>query len=234
MARALAELGQPAPQPSVMAQALLGVEQNPAHPPEWWNRGVRNVAGGLAGGLADMLSFPKQYMESYQPGQSVRDNPAAADWAAGTALNMVGAPALTGGVPMSALGSSARGPVIWRTVDGGALTEPESAFRLAREMAEQAGLKIHGASDQSRSTYYQLPGSNRVLRISDHPNYHPGRNSGEVIEARLRTKRDEVENSWTDPKEGLIVEREYRNGILDTPDEITERMRQAIAEYLRR
>jgi hypothetical protein len=88
------------PQKRAALAALVGeLEKNPAHPPERFNRGVRNVAGGMAKAIGDSIAFPRKYMETYQPGSMAADNPAATEWAAGTAMNMVGAPALTGGVP---------------------------------------------------------------------------------------------------------------------------------------
>jgi hypothetical protein len=88
------------PQKRAALAALVGeLEKNPAHPPERFNRGVRNVAGGMAKAIGEGIAFPRKYMETYQPGSMAADNPAATEWAAGTAMNMVGAPALTGGVP---------------------------------------------------------------------------------------------------------------------------------------
>jgi hypothetical protein len=88
------------PQKRAALAALVGeLERNPAHPPERFNRGVRNVAGGMAKAIGEGIAFPRKYMETYQPGSMAADNPAATEWAAGTAMNMVGAPALTGGVP---------------------------------------------------------------------------------------------------------------------------------------
>jgi hypothetical protein len=88
------------PQKRAALAALVGeLEKNPAHPPERFNRGVRNVAGGMAKAIGEGIAFPRKYMETYQPGSMAADNPAATEWAAGTAMNMVGAPMLTGGVP---------------------------------------------------------------------------------------------------------------------------------------
>jgi hypothetical protein len=88
------------PQKRAALAALVGeLEKNPAHPPERFNRAVRNVAGGMAKAIGEGIAFPRKYMETYQPGSMAADNPAATEWAAGTAMNMVGAPALTGGVP---------------------------------------------------------------------------------------------------------------------------------------
>jgi hypothetical protein len=70
----------------------------------------RNVSRGIRQGIADSVAFPREYMNTYQPGSMASDNPGAVDWAAGTAMNMVGAPALTGGVPAGALGSAAKSP----------------------------------------------------------------------------------------------------------------------------
>jgi hypothetical protein len=88
------------PQKRAALAALVGeLERNPAHPPERFNRGVRNVAGGMAKAIGEGIAFPRKYMETYQPGSMAADNPAATEWAAGTAMNMVGAPMMTGGVP---------------------------------------------------------------------------------------------------------------------------------------
>ena len=86
-------LGQTMPPQNSLAQlgGLLG--QNPAHPPEWWNRGVRNVAGGLLGGLADLATFPGRYASGqtgYTPGQMASEQPQATNWAAEMATNAVG------------------------------------------------------------------------------------------------------------------------------------------------
>jgi hypothetical protein len=59
----------------------------------------QNVSRGIRRGIAEGVAFPREYMNTYQPGSMAADNPAATEWAAGTAMNMVGAPALTGGVP---------------------------------------------------------------------------------------------------------------------------------------
>ena len=101
MSLALLGEGMPQQQPPV---GLLGgmLQQNPAHPPEWWNRGVRNVAGGLLGGLADLATFPGRYARGetgYVPGQMASEQPQATKWAGEMGLNMLGAPAAVGGVP---------------------------------------------------------------------------------------------------------------------------------------
>src|ERR1044071_3129715 len=61
------------------------------------------IAQGAGGILGQIVGFPRRYMETYQPGQSVRDDPSATNWAADMALNMVGTPGGVGG-----LGSGAR------------------------------------------------------------------------------------------------------------------------------
>jgi hypothetical protein len=48
----------------------------------------------------------------------------AAGYAAGTAMNMVGTPALTGGVPAGALGSAARDPNLWHGISQVKLPKP--------------------------------------------------------------------------------------------------------------
>jgi hypothetical protein len=87
---------------NALAEALLALEKNPAHPPEAWNRGVRNIAQALAGGVANAVTFPGRYARGetgYTPGQMASEQPEATQWAPEMATNMVGAPALTGGVP---------------------------------------------------------------------------------------------------------------------------------------
>jgi hypothetical protein len=134
------------PQKRAALAALVGeLERNPAHPPERFNRGVRNVAGGMAKAIGEGIAFPRKYMDTYQPGSMAADNPAATEWAAGTAMNMVGAPALTGGIPAGALGSAAakfipvRGPV---KSEPGYVYHATNSER-AREIAETGSLKTH-------------------------------------------------------------------------------------------
>jgi hypothetical protein len=67
----------------------------------------QNVSRGIRQGIADSVAFPREYMNTYQPGSMAADNPAATEWAAGTALGMVGSP----GTPVGALGSSMRSKV---------------------------------------------------------------------------------------------------------------------------
>jgi hypothetical protein len=71
----------------------------------------QNVSRGIRKAIGDSVAFPREYMNTYQPGSMASDNPAATDWAAGMAMNMVGAPMMTGGVPSGALGSAARNPL---------------------------------------------------------------------------------------------------------------------------
>jgi len=100
MSLALLGEGMPQQQPAGLLGGML--QQNPAHPPEWWNRGVRNVAGGLLGGLADLVTFPGRFARGetgYTPGQMASEQPQATKWAGEMGLNMLGAPAAVGGVP---------------------------------------------------------------------------------------------------------------------------------------
>jgi hypothetical protein len=75
--------------------------------------GTATVALSALGELPkQMVGNIKNLMDaaySHEMGTSVRDNPQYTGLAADTALNMVGIPGLTGGVPLNALGSSAKG-----------------------------------------------------------------------------------------------------------------------------
>jgi hypothetical protein len=91
-----------------MSDLAALLQQNPAHPPEWWNRGVRNVMGGIGGAIANAVQFPSQYARGetgYTPGQMASEQPQATNWGAEMAMGMVGAPGGRGG-----LGSGARLP----------------------------------------------------------------------------------------------------------------------------
>lgn len=100
---------------------LAALLANPAHPPEWWNRGVRNVMGGVGNAVANAVKFPGQYARGetgYSPGQMASEQPKATNWAPEMAMGMVGAPGGRGG-----MGSGARLPM-------------DEASRM-RRMAEQ-------------------------------------------------------------------------------------------------
>lgn len=89
-----------------IAQAMLAtpLEQNPALPPESWNRGVRNVTTGALSGLSDLATFPGRYARGetgYTPGQMASEQPQATQWAPEMATNLMG-----GGVPMAKPGSA--------------------------------------------------------------------------------------------------------------------------------
>jgi hypothetical protein len=149
---------------SGLAELYKGLEQNPAHPPERFNRGVRNVASGMARAAAEGIAFPRKYMETYQPGSMAADNPAATEWAAGTAMNMVGAPAMTGGVP--GMGSGIRGTKS---------LPMDEASRMARA-AEQGytldayhGTKTPGFSEFTTGNIYDDAGG-LLHGYSQHPN----------------------------------------------------------------
>lgn len=97
------------------AAAALG---RPPAPPQDEPGAVQRMIGALLGtggqeryqlwperavrGAVEAAAFPGDYVRDYAPGQPV--SPAAADWAAGTGLTMVGAP----GVPGGTLGSGAK------------------------------------------------------------------------------------------------------------------------------
>lgn len=57
------------------------------------------ILSGLGRAALSGVTFPGRYMQTYQPGQSVKDDPSATNWAADTAMNMVGSPLMVGGVP---------------------------------------------------------------------------------------------------------------------------------------
>ena len=116
------------------------------------------------------------------------------------------------------------------TTDGGMVTDHQAAFTLAHEIAFAAGFEMISASAQSRSAYFSRPGNSRVLRISDHANYHPGRNE-EVVEARLTPIRAEIVRIWNDDIEGEIKEEDYIGVIAETPMQISTIIARAIEEY---
>lgn len=116
------------------------------------------------------------------------------------------------------------------TTDGGVVTDHREAFAFADRLLVAAGYRLIDASAQSRSAYYGRPGSERVIRLADHPNYHPGRHA-EVVEARLTTVRAEIERRWVDESEGEIVERDYVTAIAEAPEQIEAIVRRAIADY---
>lgn len=63
---------------------------------------ISNVVPALGNALLNAVTFPGRYARGetgYAPGQMVEEQPQATNWAADTAMNMVGAPAMTGGVP---------------------------------------------------------------------------------------------------------------------------------------
>jgi predicted GNAT family acetyltransferase len=62
----------------------------------------QNASRGIREAVGNAVSFPREYMETYQPGSMAVDNPAAVDWAISTGAGMVGTPGVSGG----ALGSS--------------------------------------------------------------------------------------------------------------------------------
>jgi hypothetical protein len=71
---------------------------------------IPNKLGGLGQAMTEYSAqeFPGTHgVTSQTTDYDARRN--AADWAAGTAMNMVGVPAMTGGVPADALGSAAKG-----------------------------------------------------------------------------------------------------------------------------
>lgn len=116
------------------------------------------------------------------------------------------------------------------TVDGGVVTGYQEAFDLVVALCEAAGFLVASVSSQSRSTYLNRPGNDRVIRASDHSNHHPGRNA-EVIEVRLTGAREEIVTVWVDDVEGEIEERDFINVIRESPAEIESLIKAAIAEY---
>jgi hypothetical protein len=198
---------EPPPQQSAL-QSLM--QQPPANP-------LTPMAGGLAGllGLTDAYKALRGQMTDNE----------ARDFAFGAALGV-----LPMGRGVKPLAKAIKPPAVYQTADGGSVTDYKSAFDFARRMAEDAGFEIRSASSQSPSLYLARPGSDKVLRVSDHPNRHPGRNA-EVVEARLSPRRDEVVRKWHDPREGMIEEREFMNVIGHRPEEIADIIRKAIAQY---
>ena len=70
---------------------------------------VMEELGGIPMQMAGNVKNLMDAAYTHEMGSSVRDNPQYAGLVADTAMNMVGMPALTGGVPASALGSAAKG-----------------------------------------------------------------------------------------------------------------------------
>lgn len=185
---------------------------------DWVSRAAKQAWGAI--------KFPGEVYRSQEPVTSAEMVGPAADLA-----GMVMGSTFFG-APRGALGS---GPVPkqWKTYEttaGGRVTDYKDAFEAAREAAESVGYEVYSASGQSPSLYLKRPGDSATLRISDHPNRHPGANEV-VFEARLTPIREEIINRWNDPIEGEIIENEYRNVINETPDQIIELVRNAIQMY---
>ncbi len=121
-------------------------------------------------------------------------------------------------------------PKTYPTTDGDLVTDHKEAFAFACKIVEAAGFKMVSGSAQTRSAYFSRPGLDRVLRVADHANHHPGRNA-EVIEARLTVARREIVTSWMDATDGKIEERDYASVIDQKPDQIATLMQQAITDY---
>lgn len=75
------------------------------------SRLLSSAAPAVGKSLLELLMFPGRYAEGqtgYLPGQMAADQPEAVKWAPDMALNLLGAPALTGGVPGIGMGLRTR------------------------------------------------------------------------------------------------------------------------------
>jgi hypothetical protein len=90
-------------------------ERNPALPPDWWNKGVTNVAGRLGNTVGNIIAAPRRAMEQ---GMTTEE---AVPWAGDTALTLAGA-----GTPAAARGAAGIfGGKLAATADQAALARAE-------------------------------------------------------------------------------------------------------------
>jgi hypothetical protein len=119
------------------------------------------IAQGLGRSAVNAVTYPGNYMQSYQPGQSVRDDPSATEWAGEMALNMVGSPALAGGLP--------------GTVGSGVKALPmDNASRMAR--AQEQGYTVDaykGMYPYDPATVPMVNGMGKVIDLPGNRNLVP-------------------------------------------------------------
>jgi hypothetical protein len=131
------------------------------------------LAQGLGRSALNAVTYPGNYMQSYQPGQSVRDDPSAADWAGEMALNMVGSPALAGGLP--------------GTVGSGVKALPmDNASRMAR--AQEQGFTRDAYRGEGK------PIEGEAFREHHAGRYDPGFLGGDAI---YSTSAPRIANDYT-------------------------------------
>lgn len=114
------------------------------------------------------------------------------------------------------------------STDGGRYSDHGSAFAFATALIEAAGFVLVGGSVQSSSLYFSRPGRDEQLRLADHPMYT---DRGTVAQARLTKERVEIDHTWTDEIEGVIVEHDYENVIREGDADIRAIVAEAIGEY---
>lgn len=123
---------------------------------EGMSTAIIEALGGVPMNMAGNVKNMMDAAYSHPPGESVRDNTQYGGLVADTALNVVGLPALTGGVPAGAMGSAARGA---RAARPDALPMDE-ASRMAR--AKELGFSTeayHGTSS-SFPEFKRIDGGN--------------------------------------------------------------------------
>ncbi len=129
---------------------LQAAPQNPATPPDWWNRGVQ----GVAQGIGNIISFPRRAME-----QGVTSEEAI-PWSVNTMLNMAG-----GATPFAARGAAG--------IFGGRL----AADNLAKQGIDQPlfALKMAdymSANGAGKDDIYQI--TSKMLENTPYAGVHKG------------------------------------------------------------
>jgi hypothetical protein len=109
---------------SGLAELYAGLEKNPAHPPEGWNRGVRNTAKAIVGGV---LGIPQKAFGISNAWQRGERTPEMAGEMFGTALDVAagGAPGAVRGA-LGATGGRLRDPNLWHDLSRIELPKPVS------------------------------------------------------------------------------------------------------------
>lgn len=122
------------------------------------------------------------------------------------------------------------GPQTYETVDGGTVTDHESAFKFSESLLKEEGFELESVSGQTRSIYMKRPGKSGVIRVADHANLHPGRNAW-VVEARLSSGKETIIRRWKDELEGDIEEHDRITVIRESPEDIRRIIKAAVVDY---
>lgn len=147
----------------------------------------------VAQGLADILTFPGQYAQNYQPGQMAAADPSATDWAAGTALGMVGTPGAPAGTVGSGIKAYHGSPHSFERFDNSKIGTGEGAqsyghgLYFAENEAVAADYKRR-LTQNSGSTSIETP--YRAGEIDNSPRSHE-----RFFAARFRENRGDLNNT---------------------------------------